>query len=426
MKIPESIKTYGVALILIVAAFWLAARYMEPPPPRELTLAAGTKGGAYYAYAELYKASLVKPGIHINILETSGALENIELLRTGKADFAFVQSGLATIKNKAELESLGSLYFEPLWVFLRKGFKASELRDMKDMTLAIGKKGSGTRAVTETLLAKNGVTPDNTTFLPLDSTDIQTALEKKKIDAAFIVAGYSAPLIQTLLRQKDLTLMSIERAGAYTRIYPFLSKVYLPKGVLDLSANIPAQETQLISPAATLIAHKDIHPALKALLVQTAFSVHKMVNEGVGSPFGSKESFPSLSFTDFPISAEAQRYHKHGPSLLQRYLPFWLADIVDRLKIMLIPLLTVLIPLIKIAPPSYRWRVRSRIYKWYKSLKKTEEQARQGDTDLQEMLDTLDRIDSEAKNTTVPLSYTDELYNLRLHIQLVRNRMQKP
>lgn len=122
----------------------------------------------------------------------------------------------------------------------------------------------------------------------------------------------------------------------------------------------------------------------------------------------------------------AQEYYESGPSLLQRHVPFWIASLIDRTKIMLLPLLTLAFPLFKIAPPVYRWRIRSRIYRWYKLLREIDQHA-DGATAEQRTrnLDTLSEMQRELEEISVPLSYMEEFYNLRLHIDLVRRRLEQ-
>lgn len=423
MYIPEFIKTYGFIIILVAGAFWFAAQFIAPPPPGHIRIAAGSKNGAYYAFAERYKHRLARENITADIIETAGSAENIRLLQDGTADIAFAQSGLAfsSAVDVRDIETLGSLYFEPLWLFVPQDVDVSDIYELEGGKLAVGGMGGGTRIMTEILLEANGITKDTADLHDIGGQEAYKALRNKEVDAAFFVSGYDSPLIQEMLHDEMIRLVSFRRGDAYARRFPFLSKVVLPEGIVDLPENIPPQNMSLISPVAMMVTHKDFHNALKTLLVQMTGDVHK------GKiPYIGDTSFPTLDYADLPVSDEAERYYKYGPNFLQRYLPFWLADLVNRLKIMLIPLIGVMIPLFKVGPPVYRWRIRSKIYKWYKSLKKMEEALHQkeDDTDARDVIKTLDEIDEEAKRTPVPLSYAEELYNLRLHIKMVRERIE--
>ena len=420
MHIPETVKTYGLIALIIACSFWFAARFIEPTPPKETTIAAGAVGGDYYRYAEKYQKHLANEGITLNILETAGSLENITLLEEKKADIAFIQSGLATEDNSEYIEALSGLYFEPIWVFMRTDvFSGIDLQKLKNRRIAIGKVGSGTNKVARQLLELNKMA-DDTTLLEISGQDAIDALKKGTVDAAVFVAKPSAATIQTLMHDKSLHLLSFDRAYGYTSTYKFLSKVTLNEGVIDMAQNIPNKSVPLLSPVAQLAAHKDFHGALKTLLVSTTMDIHKDA-----TLLSTKGQFPTLDFIDLPIASEATRYFTYGPNILQRFLPFWLVDMISRMVVMLIPLLGVMLPLIKLASPTYRWRTRSKIYKWYKSLKKMEETANASDADLDEILAALSKIDADVKKTIVPLSYADELYNLRLHIQMIKDHVER-
>ena len=350
----------------------------------------------------------------------AAALENITLLEEKKADIAFIQSGLATEDNSEYIEALSGLYFEPIWVFMRTDvFSGIDLQKLKNRRIAIGKVGSGTNKVARQLLELNKMV-DDTTLLEISGQDAIDALKKGTVDAAVFVAKPSAATIQTLMHDKSLHLLSFDRAYGYTSTYKFLSKVTLNEGVIDMAQNIPNKSVPLLSPVAQLAAHKDFHGALKTLLVSVTMDIHKDA-----TLLSTKGQFPTLDFIDLPIASEATRYFTYGPNILQRFLPFWLVDMISRMVVMLIPLLGVMLPLIKLASPTYRWRTRSKIYKWYKSLKKMEETANASDADLDEILAALSKIDADVKKTIVPLSYADELYNLRLHIQMIKDHVER-
>ena len=421
LYIPESIKTYGFIFVLIAASFYVAAQFIEPAPPREFTLAAGSKNGAYYAYAQKYKEHLAESGTKVTVLETSGSLENIRLLNEGKADFAFVQSGLAANYDGdlSDLMGLGSLYFEPLWVFIDKNFKTRSFRDFNGLRLAVGGIGSGTQAITKAVLQASGISGQEAQLHDIGGAEAFEALKAGKVDGVFISSGISSDLVQKMLHEPEFRLFSESRAVAYEKQFPYLSHLTLPEGVMDLAANVPKTDTQLLASAALMVAGPEAHQTLRALMVHTAHQIH-----GEKGPYVQNIDFPSARFSDFALSSEAERYYEHGPSFLQRYMPFWIADLVNRLKVMLIPLITIMIPLMKIAPPTYRWRIRSKIYKWYKSLKKAEDVNTSSNKEIQNALDMLEDMDREAKRTPVPLSYADELYNLRMHIRMVRERLR--
>ena len=413
----DKLKIYIPAMILAVLGFGIAYQFVDPAPPTTLTFSAGQKGGAYYANAERYRNYLKQRGITVNILESAGSLENVQRLASGAADIAFVQSGIVTAAEY-KLQSLGSMYYEPLWIFLRSDLNIRFLHELKGKRIAVGLVGSGTRAIALQLLKENGVDENVATIVSSGTTEAGKALMRAELDAVFVVSAASSQSVQTLLPSDDIRLMSITRADAYTRRLDALSSVTVPQGALDLALNKPAQEKTLLASTATLMVGEDMHPALQGLIMQAATAIH-----AGSSLFSGPGAFPSPRHAGVALSKEAERFYKSGPPFLQRFLPFWAATLVDRLKIMLLPFIALLLPLFKVLPPLYRWRIRSRIYRWYEELGQID--AALSDSDTTTLLDDLNRIESEIRKVHVPLSYAQELYDLRLHLALVRDLVEK-
>ncbi|GAV20045.1 hypothetical protein MMIC_P1006 [Mariprofundus micogutta] len=415
--IGDKLKTILPALLLTLLGFAVAYQFVDPAPPSELTFSAGSKQGAYYAHALAYRDYLKQRGITVNILESAGSLENVERLKSAGADVAFVQSGIADPED-VELMSLGSMYYEPLWVFVRANSPFKSLNALKGASVAVGAEGSGTRVLSLQLLKENGVDASNSSLLPESGSDAIASLLTGRVDAVFLVASARAETVYQLNRNAKVRLLDFDRADAYTRRIPTLSALTLPQGALDLGRDEPRQDMQLLAATATLMVNANLHPALQDLLMQAAAHVH-----GGRSLFSTAGEFPTALYTALPLSKEAERYYKSGPSFLQRYLPFWAATLVDRLKVMLLPFIALLIPLFKVMPPLYRWRVRSRIYRWYEELSRIDEALADGFD--QTLLDELDRIETDIRQVHVPLSYADELYNLRMHLSLIRDSAEK-
>ncbi|MEO5336262.1 MAG: ABC transporter substrate-binding protein [Magnetospirillum sp. WYHS-4] len=416
----ERIRTFGLGFLITVLGFLVAYQFVEPAPPSTIRLATGSALGAYQLFGESYRKILARQGVTLELVPSEGSVANLRSLKdeaTG-IQVAFVQGGTAPAVDPSGLTALGSLFLEPLWVFMREGEQVDRLSRLKGRRLAVGAEGSGTRIVAFRLLDENGIGADEAEMLPLAGPEAHVALQSGEIDAALVVASPRAPLIEAMLKDESLRLMTFEQAEAYALRTRYLSPVRLPRGVVDLGADLPPADVTLVAPAAMMVARDDLHPALVSLLLQTARQVH-----GPGDLFETPGTFPSARFAEFPLSDEAERFLRSGPPLLQQYLPFWAANLVDRLKVMLIPVVTLLIPLSKILPPVYRWRVTSRISRWYRDLLAIETQAAEA-TDpqaLKDMLTRLKAIDDEVKRLPVPLSYADAAYSLRMHIRLVRD-----
>ena len=418
----DLLRIVGPAVLLAIAGFVFAYQFVDPAPPSHFTIATGGESGAYYRYAQRYKELLAEHGVTVDVKVTKGSVENLELLRSQDADVpvAFVQGGAGVPVPDEPLFSLASLYFEPLWIFHHQSLTVRELSDLRGYTIAVGAPGSGTRAVAMRLLSDNGIDENNSVLSPLSPPRAADALLASEVDAVVLVSSPKADVIDQLLRADKIEVMDFVRADAYTRTYRFLSKAVLPEGVVNLADNVPAREITLLASAAALVVRDDFHPALVDLLMAAASQVHRE-----GGVFEDPEQFPSTRYLQFPLSDEARRFFDSGPSFLRRVLPFWAATLVERLLVMLLPLLALLIPLMKIMPPMYRWRIRSRIYRWYKELLFIDPTVH-GELDparLQQGLQELARIEEEVGKVNVPLSYADQLYALRLHMELVREKL---
>lgn len=413
--------TYGIAVVLIVGGLFFAYQFVDPAPPREIVLATGEAGGAYQSYGARYAEILGRNGVSVQLKTTAGSVENLALLAADTGvHLAFVQSGLAESNPVQGVMALGSLYFEPLWLFVRDPLPVEHLGDLAGARVTIGTEGSGTRAVSMSLLAANGVDASNTRLLDLPQADAVAALANADVDAAFVVASPESDVVQRMIRQPGVHLYNFDRGEAYARLYPFLSPVSLPEGVMDLAANLPTANVTTIAPSAMLVARKDLHPALADLLLAAALEIH-----GGSSLLSDPGQFPTAQFADLPISDEATRYYRYGPSFLQRVLPFWAATLIDRLKIMLLPLLALAIPLVKLMPPLYRWRIRSRFLRLYDEVQRLDPDHAdsQADIDVAQRVRELDRIDQAASKISVPRAYAGDLYKLRRDIDLVRRRL---
>jgi TRAP transporter TAXI family solute receptor len=412
--------SFGSAALITLLGFVIAWQFVNPAPPRSLVIATGHEDGAYYLFAQRYRELLAGAGIELEVRTTAGSIENLELLKNGSVDLAFVQGGTGPGMDTDTLTSLGSLYYEPLWIFYRGDQTLSRMGELQGKRIAIGEHGSGTHAIASLLLADNFIDTETGDVQSIGGATAVQALQQGQIDALFLVAAPAAPMVQQLLYAQEIQLMSFARASAYTRMHPFLSAVTLPEGVIDLQANIPPRDTVLLAATANLVTQENFHHALVSLLLQAARDTHNR-----GDLFARPGNFPNSKNLEFRLNDDARRYYRHGPPFLQRYLPFGVASLIDRLKVMLVPLLTLLLPLVKIMPPTYRWRVRKKIYRWYGELQEldNETHAQLGEQSMEDLLQTLDKLEEEVRKVSVPLSYADELYDLRMHIGLVRNRL---
>lgn len=418
----ESGLVYGLGALLIMVATWFTFQFIEPAPPRSMSIATGSADGAYRAFAKQLQAQLAIEDVELRIVETDGSVDNLRRLASAEVDVAFMQSGLADAGDYPQFESLGAMYVEPVWIFIRSDLAISRLSELEGKRLAAGGAGSGSRRVAEQLLASNGLSVNDVQVLDDSGMVAVNALRAGDVDALMSVASVSAPMIDTLLQLPQLQLMSLDRAPAYARREPWLTHVTLPEGVIDLARNIPASTIDLLAVNATLITTDALHPALRDLLLQASDVVFSAATVLSGT-----DEFPKAAGSEFALATAAERYYEFGPPFLQRYLPFWIANLVDRLKLLALPLLALLIPLSRLLPPAYRWSVRKKIYRWYDEVQSLD-QAASDDTAVENQAackSALLRIENEVREVEVPLAYAHELYVLRQHIELMLGQIDQ-
>lgn len=414
-------------VLLAGIGFVVAYQFVEPAPPKKIVISTGSESGAYYQFAQRYATILARDGITLEVRSSAGSLENIERLKQGEVQVGFVQGGVVPPKEDPDAEddsgllSLGSLFYEPVWVFYRGDKELTRLTELKGKRIAIGQEGSGVRQLAQQLLAANDI-PAGDHLVPVAGLKAAEELQQGRIDAAFIIAAETAPVVQVLIRSPGVKLMSFAQDRAYQRRFPFLTKLTFPRGVADLVRDFPPDDIKVLAPTANLIIRDDLHPALQTLLLRTASEVH-----GKSGFFQDAGEFPAYMDQMLPLSPDAARYFKSGPPFLQRYLPFWLAVLVDRLIVMLVPIFALLIPLLKVAPAIYNWRVRSKVFRVYGELKFLEDDLRDhfDPAKLADYRSRLDALDDEASALHIPLGFTDLAYTLREHVNLVRHILDK-
>lgn len=425
ISIRDLLATAWPIVLITAIGFVVAYQFVEPAPPSRMTISAGGESGAYYAYAKRYAALLAQNGITLEVLTSEGSQQNLERLNKGDADIAFIQGGIEEKLGEDEessLYSLGSVSYEPVWVFYRGEMRVDKLFQLRDQRIAVGEEGSGIRGLALQLLEANDIARDSSKLLPVAGLNAAEELQQGRIDAAFIVAPQEAPVVQVLLRSPGVRVMSFVQADAYARRFPFLSKVVLPRGVVDLVRDTPPRETVLLATTANVVARDDLHPALLNLLLQAMTEVN-----GKSGFFQRAGEFPAYKDHSFALSPEAARYYKSGPPFLQRYLPFWIAVLVERMFVLILPVIILLLPLLKLAPSIYSWRVRAKIFRCYGDLKFLENELRQN-YDRARHADysaRLDRIEEDAYTRNIPLSFSDLFYTLREHINLVRAELRE-
>lgn len=414
-----------VILLIILGIFWVSFHFVRPMPPRTLTMTTGMGGGSYAALGERYRQVLARNGIQLQLLPSSGSVENLTRLRdeSTPVDVGFVQGGIGKAETASKLVSLGSVFYSPLWVFYRSDAILDDLSQLRGKRISIGPEGSGVRKFSVDLLKAADVSDPATELHEFSMADAGKAIRESRLDAVMAFGSADSSIVQELINAPDIKLMSFTQAEAYTRLFPNLSHVVLPKGVLNPSRRFPPADINLLAPTTNLIVRSNLHPALVYLLLEAAVEIHG----GAGWVHRAGE-FPALKTQDFPVSERAERYYKSGGSVLYDYLPFWAATFVDRMILLLIPLGVVLIPLIGIMPWIYTWRNRSKYYPWYRELKELEGelQADPRPEQFDAYRQRLDRIEDAVSRIRVAVAFYDEIFLLQEHISAVRQKLVCP
>ncbi len=399
----------------IVGLLWLTFKILEPAKNGVLSVATGSAEGMYYLKATQYSDLVRAEGFKVNILKTAGSVENLKLLKEGKADIAFLQGGVADKEAKEILRTISNIYFEPVWIFHHKSHKPIEyLNDLVNQRVSIGADGSGTISLAKELLSQTKVDLNSSKIKRLNTKDAYSAFKKGQLDAFFTVTAPTAPLIQDILQDPNIALAKLKRVKALQKHFKFLTQITIPEGSISLSKNIPSEDIKLIATIASLVVKKDLDDTLvRFITMQTTKAIKS------GQDF-QKISNKNL---DIPLHEESKHYYLSGDSWLEKIFPYWVASNIDRLKFLLIPILTLLIPATKSLLPLYRWRIRSRIYRWYKELDKIENDIEMPSKNKISGLENLLKEINE--QTDVPLPYMGELYALKLHIDTIISRVER-
>lgn len=414
-------------LLLGVAGSWLAYHYIDPAPPHRLVIMTGTEDSSYLDFAKSYKEILAQDGIELVIRQSNGALDNHLRLRDPKSDvdLGFLQDGLNETAADEETDpvSLGSISYEPLWVFYRSVKPVTRFSELAGKRLGIGREGSGTKLLATRLLGVSGITAANSTMQAVGRDEAAALLLAGKLDAVFFIGEPDSTVVRQLAADAHIRIMDLDQAAATVRHFPYLHELHIPHGLIDIRRNLPKRDITLLATTTTLAARDTVHPALITLLMKAMHETHS--EPGL---LHSANEFPSAKDEDLELSKEAEHYYKSGPPLLQRYLPFWLATLLDRAALVLIPLLAVLIPVVRAIPQIYNWRIRRRIYRWYGELSFLETQLRDqtAAVDIAAVIRQLDQIEEKVQKAKLPLTFTEHAYGLKEHIDFVRRRVIKP
>lgn len=408
--------------IISILLLYVSLQFNSPKQKKELSLATGIIGSDTYAYALSYKALLEEEGVTLNIVPTNGALDTIGYLNNKQVDIGFINSGVLINKPNYQFESLASVYFEPLWIFYRnEGYKLNYIIESFDKKIGVSITNDGTYDLAKKILEANGIDESNTKFIYEFDKDALKKLKNKELDIFITLASEKNQYINELLSDPSIEVLSLKRAKAYVQKFDYLKHLTLFEGSIDLYKNLPSSQIELLSTTQNLVAHTDVSDELIRIFLKKVKQIHSSKNF-----FETKDSFPNLNNLDTLINSEAELYITNGDSWLEKIFPYWIASNIDRLKVLLIPLLWLLIPLSKSIIPLYVFTIRSKIFRWYDRLNEMDDRLEDlKQEEIKEFEDELKKLSKEITvKTKVPLSYMGEYYNLLLHLELIEKKLQ--
>lgn len=436
LSVRDMLASAGPVLLLAIGLLTAAYWWLDPQPPRTVTLATGPAGSAYAEFGQRYAQALARNGIQVKLLPTAGTMANLKALREGRADVAFVRGGSDDMSDEDSdgIMSLGALFYEPVWLFYRpvalqtaptrgKANAApppalTSLTQLRGLRVNLDQKGSGALKLMRRLLEANDLSPDALTVSYLAPPDAAQALQAGQLDVMVLVTAPESPVVQGLLQQPNIALADLPQADALSRRFPFLQTVSLPRGMVDLARDLPPDDIGLLAATTALLTREDTHPALRQLFAQAAQQIH-----GGSGWFNGARDFPNTRTSELPVSPEGDRAINGTPPFWQRYLPFWASNLLERMWLVIGGLIVLLLPLSRVVPPLYTYRVRQRVFRWYARLQAVEARMNEDEANPSELLNELDELDRVASQITVPLAHADELYALRSNIEKTRRRL---
>lgn len=401
--------------------------FLIPTPPKKITMTTGADNGLYYRFGQQLAKELLKEKISLEVLPSAGSLENIERLKQENANVhvGILQGGVGQVSENPNISALASVFDEQVWIFYRKAaFKEglTKMTQLKDKNISIGPQGSGTRDLGLKLLKLNQIDPqaDKSSIQLKDFTASQSlkALHTKELDAVMLVSGPQAPIVLEYLRSPDLAVMNFDQADAYAVRLPFLKKVLVPRGVINLAEDLPKKDITILAAPAALVVHENIHPALITPLMRAMES--SISQMGLLQKEGD---YPSDSGFAWPHNDDAKHYLKNGASFLHRHLPFWSVVWVDRAIRIILPLLAILIPLFNYLPKLISMSVEAKTSAIYKKLRMLELSVA---ADPQKSWkDEWQALQAQAIAMRVPKKYAVKVYELRMYLEMVRDKLSQ-
>ena len=431
MSSPPDTLRYNRTFLILACAFvvalllagWQIGRLR---PPSALRFATGPQGEHEYNYALLLQEYLADVGVTLEIVPTAGSLEILTLIQQGEVDAGFFLNAANQHVDSTGVVTLGGIQHVPIWVLYRQELAADapleDFGDLQDLRVSAGEADSGTRALLSLLLQIGQIPEDDLTIIDLAPAVAAERLLNGELDVMIMAANINSDSLLRVLTAPDIDLMNIKRAATYARLIPFLDVVMLPEGALNMAANYPSQDTNMLADSTLLIADKALHPDLQLLLLRAA----KARQDDLFDLFPrDDEDYPTTADLTLPMSETAVRFIHESPTPLERYLPYWIASPMERFYLLALPFLLIIYPLIRNTPVAYAAMMRRRVYRWYGRVREIELHLPEYSVaEIDEHIATLEALQQQLTETiNVPTSYLHTFYSLRVHLRLVIERL---
>ena len=408
------------ATLCVGGLVWLGMAYLIPAPPSRIVIGTSPIGEHYHNLGTRYQGILAASDIKVELRATNGAKENLSLLSHPNSgiQIAFMQGGISNGRLAPDVMSLGRIDYQIFWLFYPTGETLTDLAQLRGKRIGLGAEGSGDRAVCEKILAVAGITYDNTALVTVAPENVINNLDGGGIDAVFRTFSPDSPVLEALLRGPQYRLMNFSEAEALTRIFPYLVRLVLPRGAIDLARKMPVSDTALVATTNVLLARKDIHPAVIDLLAQTTLQAHS--TPGLFRKVGE---FPTETDPEYPMSQGARDFYRNGPSFLNRYLPFWMTNYAQRFLAVLVAVIAIVVPVFNYAPKLFLWLIRDRVRRLYRRLRLVDKALLSPPNSAQ-----IEALNAELENIAraaniVPMHSSELFFELRAHIDRTRRHL---
>lgn len=418
---------FGLYVPVVLVLLALLIFKADPIPPKKAYLATGQRGSSYHALAEKFAEYFKAHGVTLELVETRGLSQGLQGLidEDNRVNATFLTAGAAEEGQYPGMVSLGSLKYSPVWLFYRGAAPSEQhpLDDLLQRRMAVGMDGTNTRLFLNRLLALHGRTlPTAANLLEIAHEEAADRFARGELDAVFIVDGIDSPTVQRLLKVPGRRIVDFALAPAYIKKMPFLERVTLPRGSIDLVQLFPEKDISLLASTVTLVVEKDTHPALQWLYLRAAEDISRDRSEFFSKP----NHFPEYVDRNVALSPVGARYFESGLPAIFNYLPNTLATLFHGTWGMVLAGLAVGWPLFLQILSLRQYPSNKLLYDYWQDLRDLEHDLQRIETpqDAQLLIEQLDDMLAEVLETWLEDDLIHRYFGLRRTIQDVRHQAQ--